>query len=284
MPGRSIIRSVLLLVLLVASTTGLSAAEAVTAKQVYTVGVVPQVDARHLHEIWLPILDDLEIALGVKFVLKGSPSIPAFEQDFMAGKFDFAYMNPYHVLMANKRQGYVPLVRDIGKALSGILVVRNDSPIKHIKQLAGKVVAFPAPNAVAASLIIRTDLADKFHIQVRPRYVRSHSSVYLNVVLGKAIAGGGVHKTLQQQTPEVQKQLRILYRTQAIAPHPFVAHPRVPKSICDSVRKELIQLGKTEGGRQLLEKIPIKEIGSATMKDYKPLLKMNLERFVVKEW
>jgi phosphonate transport system substrate-binding protein len=283
MPGRSIISSLLLFVYLAVLTLGLFAAEEGTPKQVYTVGVVPQIDARHLHEIWLPILDDLEIALGVKFVLKGSPSIPAFEQDFMAGKFDFAYMNPYHALMANNSQGYIPLVRDVGKALSGVLVVRRDSPIKKVQQLAGKELAFPAPNAVAASLLIRVDLNDKFHVQITPRYVRSHSSVYLNVALGKAIAGGGVQKTLQQQSLSLRKQLRVLYRTQDIAAHPFVAHPRVPKRICEQVRRELLQLGKTQEGRQLLESVPIKKIGIATIDDYKPLSKMNLERFVVRE-
>lgn len=250
-------------------------------KKVYTVGIVPQFNAQRIIEIWRPILDILEERTGVLLSLRGAPTIPLFEKEFSAGNFDFVYMNPYHVLLANKGQGYSPLVRDVGRSLHGVLVVRNDSVIKNVDELNNKKVAFPAPNALGASLLLRADFEDIFKIKVTPRYVLSHSSVYLNVVLGEADAGGGVQKTLSLQPAEIRQSLRVLYKTRDFSPHPFAVHPRVPKDVQEKIKAELLVLGTTEIGKKLLLEIPMKKIGEASMEDYKPLLKMGLERFYV---
>ena len=60
----------------------------------FTFGVVPQFDARQTHRVWKPLLTALEQRTGLKFRLMGSPNIPEFESQFMAGEFDFAWMNP----------------------------------------------------------------------------------------------------------------------------------------------------------------------------------------------
>ncbi|MEK9775021.1 MAG: PhnD/SsuA/transferrin family substrate-binding protein, partial [Quisquiliibacterium sp.] len=77
----------------------------------YTFGVVPQFDARKVVEIWGPILKELEKRTGFDFELVGSPKIPQFEIEFEQGRYDFAYMNPYHALIAGRTQKYLPLVR-----------------------------------------------------------------------------------------------------------------------------------------------------------------------------
>ena len=87
----------------------------------YTVGVVPQYEARRLRHIWQPILNHLETETGEKLELMGSPTIPTFEAEFMDGEFDFAYMNPYHLVVAYRKVGYQPLVRDVGRNLFGVL-------------------------------------------------------------------------------------------------------------------------------------------------------------------
>jgi ABC-type phosphate/phosphonate transport system substrate-binding protein len=250
-------------------------------EKIYTVGIVPQFTVRHLRKIWRPILNELEKETGHKFVFRGSPTIPVFETEFNRGDFDFAYMNPYHVLLANKKQGYIPLVHDTGRQLFGILVVKKDSAIKSIKDLNNKTIAFPAPNALGASLLIRADLANKFKININPTYVKTHSSVYLNVALDQTSAGGGVQKTLNQQPGHIKNSLHVLYKTQKFAPHPFTAHPRVPAKIRDAVKHALLKLGASKEGQVLLKKIPMKKIGEVTMKDYEPIGKLGLEKFYV---
>ena len=247
----------------------------------YTVGVVPQFEARKLHAIWRPILDQLEKETGYRFKLRGSPAIPDFEKEFVAGKFDFAYMNPYHVILANQHAGYIPLVRDHGRQLFGVLVVRKDSPIRSPKYLKDKAIAFPSPNALGASLQMRQELHDLFNISVKPRYVKTHDSVYLNVLLGETAAGGGVQKTLNRQKPEYKNSLRVIHTTKKVPPHPLAALPSVPEEVRTAVHKAMLKLGESEQGKKLLSKIPMKQIGPATMNDYQPLKRIGLERFYV---
>lgn len=249
------------------------------AETVYKFGVVPQFAPRKLADIWLPIFEELENRTGLKFVMIGSTRIPDFEISFLAGDFDFAYMNPYHAMVASLEQGYVPLNRDHGRKLFGILVVKKDSTIQGVKELHGKTISFPSPNALGASLLMRADLAKQVEIEIKPRYVDTHSSVYLNVIFGKTPAGGGVMGSLRQQDQEVQDALRIIYKTRQMSPHPVTAHPRVPADHVELVRKAFLEMGKTDKGAALLAKVPFKKIGPANLEEYLELKEWGLEKF-----
>ena len=251
-------------------------------KEVYTIGIVPQFEIRHIRKIWNPIIKEVEKATGYDLKLIGSPTIPDFEREFNAGQFDFAYMNPYHMLIAEKTQGYVPLIRDNGRKLHGILVVREDSDITSVKELDGKKIAFPAPNALGASLLMRANLTNDYKIKFNPVYVKTHSSVYLNVVVKQTSAGGGVQKTLKQQRENIKGALRVLHRTPKVSPHPLAGHPRVPKEVREKVKQAMLKLGETPIGKSLLSKIPMKKIGEASINDYYPLRKFKLDNFYVK--
>lgn len=248
---------------------------------VYSFGVVPQFEQRKLFRIWRPILDELEHRTGFTFKLVGSPKIPVFEQKCMVGAHDFVYMNPYHLLMSQSTQGYLPLVRDSERMLTGILVVAKDSPIQSVQELTGMSVAFPSPNALGASLMVRSELVRQYGVKVNPRYAQTHSSVYLHVVLGLTEVGGGVLSTLNAQKPEIRQKLRILYETKPVNPHPISVHPRVPEAHRNKVRQALLEMARTKDGAALLAKIPMQEIVTASMEDYTPMLSRRLEEFYI---
>lgn len=245
---------------------------------VLKVGVVPQFEQRQMFRNWHPILIELEKITGLKFELVGSPKIPVFEKQFTKGAYDLAYMNPYHVLKAYKSQGYLPLVRDSTK-LKGVLVVDKSSPIKTVKQLKNKVIAFPSPNALGASLLMRSILIEKFKLGFQSKYVQTHSSVYLHVVKKLVDAGGGVDRTLSRQTDFLKKSLRVIYKTPAIVPHPIVVHPRISPSQRRLIKGGLLRLFKTERGKKLFKNIPVNTLVSTSINDYKPLEKYNLDKY-----
>lgn len=253
------------------------------ADTVYKVGVVPQFNSRKVFSIWKPIITELEKSTGLKFKLVGTTKIPNFENEYLNGEFDFAYMNPYLMLKGHNRQGYIPLVRDVGRSLYGIVVVRKDSPISKVEELNGKLVAFPSANAMGASLVPRSDFNRIYNIKVIPRYVKTHTSVYLNVFKGLTVAGGGVQNTLDSQNKIVKQNLRVIYKTKTFAPHPIAAHPRVPERHRIRVKNALLELGKTKKGAALLSKIPITRIGEAGMKDYRVMEEFKLDEFTSNE-
>jgi len=268
---------VLLLLTLIAP---LNAAE---RQPVYTVAVVPQFTATEIHRDWVPFLERLARDTGFHFELQVAQSIPTFEAAVLAGGPDFAFMNPYHQIMARQVQGYLPLVRD-DRPLTGILVVRQDDPIKSVKELDGKEIAFPAPNSLGASLWLRAILAEQEKIKFTPLYVKTHTNAYRHVLLGRAAAGGGVNNTFSQEPAEVRANLRILLETPGVPSHPLSAHPRVAASVRLAVSEAILKMAKDPGGRALLSQVQMPNPVSADYaRDYRPLEKYRLERYVVRE-
>lgn len=148
--------------------------------ETFTFGIVPQQSATKLAKVWGPVLKHLEAETGVEFQFATATDIPTFEKRLMDGVYDFAYMNPYHFTFFNEHKGYQALAHRADKKIQGLLVTRKDSVITELSQLKGKEVAFPSPAAFAASLVPRGELA-KMGINITPRYVSSHDSVYLGV-------------------------------------------------------------------------------------------------------
>lgn len=262
-----------------AMMTTADAQDGIDQQYVYRLGVVPQFEQRKLFRIWIPIVEELEARTGLRFEVVGADLIPEFEKLFLAGDFDFAYMNPYHVVSANNKQGYHPLVCDGSRKLQGILVVRKDSPINTIEELKGQVVAFPSANALGASLMPRSELMRNHGIDVIPEYVKTHTSVYLHVAQGLTAAGGGVASTLRRQNADIRDSLRILYLTSELNPHPVVAHPRVPERHVRLVKEALLAMGESDKGRALLANIPMHSVTEASLANYEPIIKLGLEEF-----
>ena len=248
----------------------------------YRVGIVPQFAPRELSNIWLPLLQEISKRTGYTFEMYGAASIPKFEENFQNGIYDFAYMNPYHALVAYRTQGYTPILKDSARKLNGVLVVRKDSPYQSPTDLRGKKIAFPAPNALGASLLMRADLLNKFQLYYEPIYVQNHSSSYLNVILGEAQAAGGVMSSLNKQKPQIRDNLRIIYQTQSISPHPIVFHPRVPIHVVNAFKATAFELFNEEKWQDQFKKIPIEQLSTANIDDYTILNTWNLDRFYIK--
>ncbi|EHR71680.1 ABC-type phosphate/phosphonate transport system, periplasmic component [Burkholderiales bacterium JOSHI_001] len=247
----------------------------------WSLAVVPQFSSLDIHRDWVPLLERLEHDSGIRLELKSAATIPKFEAEVLAGQADFAYLNPYHQVMAHRAQGYLPMVRD-SQPLSGILVVRKDDPIRSVQELQGREVGFPAPNAFGASLWMRALLAEREKVQIRPLYLQTHSNVYRQVVRGKTVAGGGIAHTLEQERDEVRAELRVLMETPGAAPHPLSAHPRVPAEVRQAVTQTLLRLAASPATQPLLKAVHLPALMLADQaRDYAPLERFRLERYVV---
>ena len=247
----------------------------------YTLAVVPRVTPIAVHRDWAPLAERLSRETRLSIRLKVYRSYAQFEEDLLKGVPDLVFMSPYHAVRARRAQGYIPLVRDSAKLLTGILVVRRESPVRTIRDLDGGEMAFPSPNAFGASLYMRALLTEKEKIRFTPRYVGTHTNVYRHVILGKAKAGGGVMGTLGKETPEVRNQLRIVYETPSVPPHPLGAHPRVPKEVRQAVTEAMLRLGADGAAQGLLNAVSLsRPVPADYARDYQRLEQLNLEKYV----
>lgn len=266
---------------LIAFATALSLSVPVIAANNYVVGVVPQFATQIISSTWEPLLEELAAKTGDTFELVIETDITQFEVAFERGDYDIAYMNPWHAVIAFETQGYVPIVKDGANSLKGILIVKADSEISEVSQLDNAEIAFPSPNALSASLLMRTELATLHGLTVTPLYVRTHPSVYLNVALGKSLAGGGVLRTLRAQPQSLQDQVKIIYETREVSPHPIVAHRSISAEARLKIANALLEIAAEPEGAALFAGIPMQQPMSAKLEEYLALRDWRLREFYV---
>lgn len=242
-------------------------------------GIVPQQSATDLARLWIPLLQEVATRSGIRLTFRTASDIPTFEERLKLGEYDLAYMNPYHYTVFSRSPGYQAFAKEKDRRLVGIVVVAKNAPLSDIRQLAGKIVAFPAPAAFAASILPRAEFSRR-GIPIEPRYVISHDSVYRGVAQGVFAAGGGIKRTLEAIDPEISSQLRVLTTTPNYVPHAFAAHPRVAPETLKKIFAALSSLSNDDEGRKLLGPLSFKGIEAASDRDWDEIRRLKIDQDV----
>lgn len=251
----------LLSLLLAASTF----ANAASDETVYTFGVIPQQSATKTAQAWAPLLEYISKESGIGIRFKTLKDIRAFETRVAAGEYDLVYINPQLYVHYSGPDAYRAIVKQKNTVLEGIIVVSRDSPAQSLNDLAGSSIAFPSPEAYAASVVVRNQLLVA-GIDFVPHYVGSHDSVYRNVALGLYSAGGGIPRTLKSMDEETRNSLRILWTSPAYTPHAFAVHDRVPAKDREKIKRAFLSL--TPASSDFLEKLQFGEFETAVDSDW----------------
>lgn len=247
-----------------------------------TISVVPQFTTVNIDSAWMPLIERISRMADITLELRHYISIREFEEGFLRGDTDLAYMNPYHAVMAKRAQGYIPLVRN-AEPLRGILVVRANSKIQSVKDLSGSRIAFPSPNSFGAALWMRAFLQQDGIIYT-PNYVQTHQNVFRSVLLGATAAGGAIRSTLAREPEEVRSQLRVLFETPPVAGHPLSAHPRLAAALRDRIVAAMLSMDKDNADQNLLAAVGLKNLVVADYKrDYELLEGFKLEHLVAEQ-
>ncbi len=164
--------------------------------------------------------------------------------DMLAGgRADFAYIGPTPYVRARARAPVEILAGETegGQAFyQSALVVRADSPVQRVADLAGKRVALGAEISMSSAVapkqmlaqagLARGDLAGLAHLD-------RHERVALAVLHGDFDAGG---LRLDIAKTYVPRGLRILATSQPLPPHVIAASPGVPRGQAEKVRLALL--------------------------------------------
>jgi len=181
---------------------------------------------------------------GVSFKLEASRNYQAFDEKLYARKFDFALPNPFQTINAIDKGYKVFGQIGLDENFRGIILVRKDSGITKVSDLRGQAVSYPAPSALAATMMpqyyIQTHGVDVMK-ETDSKYVGSQESAMMNVYLGQTKAAGTwppPWKEFQKQRPEVANQLKVIWDTEPLVALGLVVLPKIP----DTISKQVIQL------------------------------------------
>jgi phosphonate transport system substrate-binding protein len=168
-----------------------------------------------------PLVDYLSATTGETWELLITPSYDNTIEVLCTGQVDLAYLAPYTYLRAHDTCGVVPLVRlnTGGKATyRSLILVKSDSSVRRLRDLAGKRFAFGSPMSTSSHLVPRA-------------------------MLGEADACGVRDIVGEKFTPQ---PLRVLARSEEIPNFPLVLAPGSPPELRDTLLRVLVVLPRRE--------------------------------------
>lgn len=254
-------------------------------KQEFIFGIHPLHNPKRLQEIFGPIAKYLSNnIIGTHFRIEASRSYAAFDKKLYTRKFHFSLPNPYQTINALEH-GYTVFGKMADdENFRGIILVRKDSGINSIADLKGKAISFPAPTALAATMMPQYYLQShglNVMKDINIRYVGSQESSIMNVMLGDTIAGATwppPWRALSKERPKLQKELKVIWKTDPLPNNSLIARDDVDKEIVRQVTKLLLNLHKTKKGKLWLNKMELSQFEYATNETYQPV-KEFLTRF-----
>jgi len=246
-------------------------------KPSYVFGVHPLHNPARLFAVYGPLVDLFNARIPeTSFTLEASQNYDEFDKKLYARHFDLALPNPYQTIKALD-QGY----RVFGKMADdenfrGIILVRKDSGIGKAADLNGKAVSFPAPTALAATMMPQQYLNDHGlpMTAYESRYVGSQESSIMNVYLGDTAAGATwppPWQAFQKDHPDLAEQLTVQWQTDSLPNNSLMARDDFPQDLLKQISGILFNLHNNEEGKIILARVPLSHFEPATDKTYEPV-------------
>ena len=241
-------------------------------------GVHPLHNPQRLQETYGPLVEYLNRNLPtVTIQLEASRSYEEYDKKLYSRRFHFALPNPYQTLnsLAHGYRIFAKMGEDDN--FRGIIIVKKNSTINTVSDLKGKIVSFPAPTALAATMMplyfLHTHGLDVSN-DITRLFSGSQESSIMNVYLGKSAAGATwppPWRAFMERNPKMAAELEVKWETTPLVNNGLVARDDVPQELVTKMRDLLLELHTHEEGRRLLAALPLTRFEAATEATYQPV-------------
>ena len=244
--------------------------------QEYIFGVHPLHNPKRLQEIFGPLTDYLSEKIpNAIFRLEASRNYASYDEKLYAGKFHFALPNPYQTVNSLKHGYSVFGKMGDDENFCGIIIVLKNGNIKTIEDLKGKAVSFPAPTALAATMM------PQYYMQMHGidvmkdidiKYVGSQESSIMNVFYGNTVAATTwppPWNAFIKEHPEIAQKLEVKWTTKHLINNGLVVRNDVPLEVVKQVEEIFFNLHTHEKGKFWLKRMELSKFESANNQSYK---------------
>ncbi len=250
-----------------------------TAKEIHTktykFGIHPYLNSKKMYLSYRPILDFIESKMeNTKFELETSATYAEYEIKLYRGDFDFSLPNPFQTFNALSHDYRVISRMKPDTVFRGILVARKDSHLKDTQQLKGKSISFPAPTALAATMMPLYYLHEHgidVKKDIEQKYVGSQYSSILNAFSGYTIAGASwppPWEAWKRENPDKAEEMEVVWQTDSLVNNGVVVKNGLDEKIVTRFMTLLVNLDESEEGKILLQNAGFEGFTSANNSDY----------------
>lgn len=188
-----------------------------------------------------PLTTYLGNALGRPVVLRLSTDMPGAINALARGDVDFAYLTPVAYVDAHERgnaQIVVRTVTDQRPTFKLMIVVREDSPIHSVEDLAGKRFAFGDPAALLQRAVV-VGAGMPLQRLGEFAFVDHYDNVVRGVLVGDYDAGIVLENTARRWQG---RGLRVLYSSDELPPYNIAASAGLDEATLTTLRQALLRL------------------------------------------
>jgi phosphonate transport system substrate-binding protein len=217
-------------------------------------GVIPRYNPLVMYKRYQPIMDYLTENTPYRFELKISKDYPEAVSFLQQGVTQVSSLGDVTFAEANTQYAAIPILKPRNK--DGIafyrsaIIVRTDSPLKNIKELRGKTMAFGSPHSTSGNLIPRYLLWDN---GVGLRDLKSFTNLQHHDAVAKAILKGQFDAgAVKDVVAEKYKShgLRILAWSAPIPAVPLVVRKDAPPDVVKTLTAALLKLDRANPAHQ----------------------------------
>ena len=244
-------------------------------------GVFPRNKATETITMYTPLATYLGERLGRKVVLATSKDFASFTQAVKDRRYDIVHYNPYHYIHSAQAYRVIAHSQEFGKsAVAGALYVRRDSGITAVSQLRGRTIIFGGGKDAMLSYIAPRFLLMQAGLKegdFKSEFAISPPNAMLVLYNSQADAAGGGDILLD--LPVVKnvidtQQVTLLAATEPLLFLPWAVKRTMPAKLSDAILSILIDLERSEEGKDTLKAARTTGIAKAGDRDYDPHRKM----------
>jgi phosphonate transport system substrate-binding protein len=214
-------------------------------------GVINQRSVALTAEAWNPILTHLGHKIGRRVVLRLGKTAPETTAMTERGEHDLAFSN-HMFTPARDKLGYRAILRIEGEPIRGMVIVREDSPIRALKQLQGHTVAFPSRDATIG-YHLPMDHLRRSGIDVRGVFAGNQEGALAQLQFGKVAAAAVNQKILDSYAAREGLGYRVLWASPPYPDIPIVAHRSLSPKLVAAIREAFIGMDEDPEGRKALQ-------------------------------
>ncbi|NWG87803.1 MAG: phosphate/phosphite/phosphonate ABC transporter substrate-binding protein [Hydrogenophilaceae bacterium] len=259
---------------------GLAAPACMAADKPLILAVHPYLPAKEIQQRFAPLAAYLGQTLGKPVEVRIGGSYDEHIEAIGRDRVDIAFMGPASYVRMLDQYGSKPLLGRFEvnhqPHLYGVIAVRQDSPLRALKQLKGKRFAFGDPESTMSHIVPHAMLKDAgvpLSALAEHRFLGSHKNVALAVLAGDFDAGAMKQEVFAEFAA---KGLRALATTPPTPDHLFIARANLPAQEIEHLRRALLQIKDRPDAEAILEPLHngLNALIPASEKDYAPLRRM----------
>ena len=166
---------------------------------------------------------------------------------------DLIYANPFDAAMLVREKGFLPLVKAEGESDEAILAVIAENTVEDVAHLTeGIKVAFTEDPDVHMMGMIMLESGDLDASNITPILANSYVLVAKHLLKGEADVGIFLAEAYDDLSNMIQKQLKILVRSQiSVIHHSLMIGPKLIDKR-DEIQKILVEMNADEKGKGVL--------------------------------